>query len=475
MTGMTGGSDAPAAGEIPVPRPDALAVLAGLDDPAAGPVDEVILAVVDLPGRLLGTGLSPEFFRREVLAHGYGACAYLYAVDVEMETSAGYAYNPAEEGFGDLRLVPDLSTLRRAPWHPASAVVLADAVWPDGTPVDVAPRAVLRAQLDRLRAAGLRALAGTELEFLVFREGYRRAAARGYGGLTPASRYNVDYALAGTEDMDDLVRQIRRAMAASGSAVESARAEVHPGQYEIVFRYDDALRTCDQHVLYKTTAKKLAAAAGRSITFMARYDQGEGNSCHIHLSLRAADGTPVFPADSPGGSEPAMSELMRSFVAGQLACMAEFALLFAPNVNSYKRLAPGTFAPTAIAWGRDNRTCAVRVVGRGPSLRIEHRVPGGDANPYLAVAGIVAAGLYGIRHRLPLEPARTGNVFTAADPVRLPRTLAEALRLWRNSERARAAFGDRVVDHLAHAAEVELDSFDRAVTDWERIRGFERF
>jgi len=461
-------------------------------------VDEIIVATVDLQGRLVGITVSPEHLAGEALAEGLGACTYLHAVDVDMRPdNGGYPRTPWYDGFGDLRLRPDLTSLRRAPWRHASAVVLADAFWPDGTPVDVAPRTVLRGQLDALAAAGLTAHASTELEFLVFRESYRRAARRSWSGLTPASRYNIDYALFGTEDLDELTRRIRAAMTGVGIAVESARGEVHPGQYEIVFRYDDALRACDNHALYKTTAKKLAAAAGQALTFMAKYDAGEGNSCHVHLSLRAGDGEPVFAASPERagtgtgvGTEPApvptparetargtegMSPLMRSFVAGQLACMADFTLLFAPNVNSYKRLAPGAFAPTGISWGRDNRTCAVRVVGQGSGLRIEHRVPGGDANPYLAVAGMIAAGRYGIERELRLEPGRVGNAFTMPDLPSLPSTLREAIDRWRASPLTHAAFGERVVAHLAHAGEVELASYEGTVTDWELRRGFERF
>ncbi|EFC83970.1 Glutamate--ammonia ligase [Parafrankia sp. EUN1f] len=471
------------AGSPPPPAPEAMALLAD------GSVDEVIVAAPDLQGRLLGTALSPEYFRERLLGgDGVGACTYLYAVDVEMETGPGYAYDPWQGGFGDLRLIPDPATLRRAPWRPRSAIVIADALWPDGSTVEVAPRTVLRRQLDRLAGLGLCALAGTEPEFLVFEENYRDAARRDYTRLTPASTYNIDYALAGTERLDDLVRSIRTAMAVAGARVESARAEVHPGQYEIVFGYDEAMRTCDQHVLYKTTAKKIAGAAGRALTFMAKYDQGEGNSCHVHLSLRTTQGGLVLAAaTSESGSDNSgerggsgsgsggMSELMRWFVAGQLACLAELTLLYAPTVNSYKRLAPGAFAPTGISWGYDNRTCAVRVVGSGGSLRIEHRVPGGDANPYLAVAGMIAAGLYGIEHRLPLEPPRVGNAFAANDVPRLPTSLREAARAWRESAVARAAFGQPVVDHLAHAAQVELAGYERTVTDWERRRCFERF
>ncbi|MCL9758903.1 glutamine synthetase family protein [Frankia sp. AiPa1] len=452
------------------------------------PVDEVIVATVDLQGRLVGSVVSPEHFTEEVLPDGLGACTYLHAVDMEMRTDDGYPHTPWHSGFGDLRLRPDLTSLRRTPWRPAGAVVLADAYWPDGTSVEVSPRAVLRRQLDELAGAGLGALVGTELEFLAFRESYERAARRSWTGLTPASRYSIDYALFGTEGLDDLARRIRQAMRQSGIAVESARGEVHPGQYEIVFRYSEALSACDIHTLYKTTAKKMAVAGGQALTFMAKYDGGEGNSCHVHLSLRDADsGAPVFPAPpghSAGSAERAgrsgrtdtagMSALMCAFVAGQLACMADFALLFAPNVNSYKRLAPESFAPTGISWGRDNRTCAVRVVGSGAGLRIEHRVPGGDANPYLAVAGILAAGLYGIRQQLVLEPGRIGNAFTMPELPPLPTTLRAAADRWRSSPLARAAFGERVVAHLAHAAEVELADYERTVTDWERQRAFER-
>ncbi|WP_035923482.1 glutamine synthetase family protein [Frankia sp. QA3] len=453
-------------------------------------VEEVVVATVDLQGRLVGSAVSPEHFTGEVLADGLGACTYLHAVDVDMQTDGGYPRIPWYDGFGDLRLRPDLTSLRRAPWRPSCAVVLADASWPDGSPVDVAPRTVLRRQLDALAAAGLTALAGTELEFLVFRESYKRAARRSWSGLTPASRYNIDYALFGTEELDDLTRRIRRAMAGAGIAVESARGEVHPGQYEIVFRYAEALRACDNHALYKTTAKKIAAVSGQALTFMAKYDEGEGNSCHVHLSLRGANGgDPVFAAspdqtmskmptarsDTARSDTAGMSPLMCSFVAGQLACMADFTLLFAPNVNSYKRLAPGAFAPTGVSWGRDNRTCAVRVVGSGAGLRIEHRVPGGDANPYLAIAGMIAAGRYGMEHGLALEPGRVGNAFTMPGLTPLPATLREAVERWRSSALAHAAFGDRVVAHLTHAAEVELAGYEGTVTDWERRRGFERF
>jgi glutamine synthetase len=334
------------------------------------------------------------------------------------------------------------------------------------------------------RRRGLRAYAGTELEFLLFREGFQNAYERDYRGLTTATRHNVDYSIAGVAEIDPVVGRIRREMRRAGLRLESARGECHPGQYEIVFRYADALTTCDNHVLYKTGVRQIVAQEGLSVTFMAKYDEGEGNSCHVHLSLRHVDGTPVFAdpgsrADAGSGGDvgsgdlAGMSSLMAHFVAGQLACLRELTLLQAPNINSYKRLAPGAFAPTAIAWGRDNRTCPIRVVGAGDSLRIEHRVPGGDANPYTAVAAIIAAGLYGIERELPLGPPVRGNAFTAGPP-RLPGSLAEALALWEESKMAREAFGADVVAHYAAAARAELDVFGRAVTDWERRRGFER-
>jgi len=439
---------------------------------AAGRIEEVVVAVPDLQGRLMGSRLSVPYFLEEAARQGFGACVYLLASDVEMDTGPGYAIDAWNSGFGDFVLRPDPATLRTClPWDDGTALVLADAVWPDGEPVAVAPRRVLRAQLDKLAERGLAAYAGTELEFLVFGESYREAWERRYTGLRPATRYNVDYSLQGLEGIEPVVRRIRREMVRAGLAMETARAECHPGQYEIVFRYAEAMATCDNHVFFKNGAKQIAAAEGAALTFMPKFDEGEGNSCHIHLSLRGTDGSAVL-ADADAGD--GMSELMRHFVAGQLACLPDFALLMAPNVNSYKRLQPGAFAPTGITWGRDNRTCPVRVVGSGPSLRIEHRVPGGDANPYLAVAAAVAAGLYGIEHRLPLPAPHTANALADASVPRLPTTLAEALHRWETSEIAAEVFGEQVVAHYAQAARTELSAFERAVTDWERMRGFER-
>ncbi|MEU7766941.1 glutamine synthetase family protein [Nocardia sp. NPDC049190] len=434
-------------------------------------IDTVLVAMTDMQGRLQGKRCSARYFLDGVIEHATEACGYLLAVDVDMATVDGYAMSSWETGYGDFVLRPDLHTLRSVPWWPGTALVLCDVeqVVPEGRPVAVSPRQVLRRQLDLLAERGLRAFVATELEFLVFDDSYEAAGNAGYRGLTPANQYNVDYSLLGTARIEPLLRRIRQEMDGAGMYVESVKGECAPGQHEIAFRYDDALVTCDNHSIYKSGAKEIAAQEGRSLTFMAKYNEREGNSCHIHLSLRDDADKPVFAGDGADGS----SALMRHFVAGQLDCLREFTYLFAPNINSYKRFVPGSFAPTAVSWGRDNRTCAIRVVGEDQSLRMENRVPGGDVNPYLAVAALIAAGLHGIDRGLALEPEFRGNAYHSQRP-HVPRTLREAAQLFGDSTVARAAFGDDVVEHYRNAARVELDAYDAAITDWERIRGFER-
>jgi glutamine synthetase len=435
-----------------------------------GVIDTVLIAFTDMQGRLAGKRLSAEFFLDEVLAAGHAeGCNYLLAVDVDMNTVGGYAMSSWERGYGDFRLVPDLGTLRMIPWQPATALVIADLAWEDGTPVAASPRQILRAQVQRLAERGWQALAGTELEFLVFRDSYEEAHAKAYRGLVPANQYNVDYSILGTARIEPLLRRIRNGMAGAGMYVESAKGECNLGQHEIAFRYADVLATCDNHSIYKTGAKEIAAQEGMSITFMAKPNEREGNSCHIHLSLRTADGGPLLAGDGPHGLSPAGEH----FLAGQLAALRELTLCYAPNVNSYKRYQPGSFAPTAVRWGVDNRTCALRLVSHGPGLRVENRAPGGDVNPHVALAAMIAAGLHGLDNQLPLEPACTGNAYTDTGP-RLPRSLAEALELWQKSDLAASAFGGDVVDHYANYARTELDAFGSAVTDWEVRRGFER-
>lgn len=435
----------------------------------AGTVDTVVLAFPDLQGRLQGKRVHGRFFVDDVLEHGTEGCNYLLATDVEMRPVDGYALTSWEQGYGDFVLVPDVTSIRPLAWQPGTALCLADPTFADGSPVAVAPREVLRRQLARLAERGWRAMAGTELELMVFCETYEAAWDRGYRALTPANRYNVDYSILGTGRIEPLLRRIRNEMAASGLVVESAKGECNLGQHEIAFRYAEALRTADNHVVYKTGAKEIAAQEGMSVTFMAKYDQAEGNSCHVHLSLRDGEDRPVFAGDGPHGFSP----IFEHFLAGQLRYGAELTLLFAPNVNSYKRYVEGSFAPTALAWGLDNRTCALRVVGHGPSLRLEHRAPGGDVNPYLALAAIVAAGLAGIEEELELPAPFAGNAYHSS-AERLPSTLRDARAAFSGSALARSAFGDEVVEHYVTTASVELEAFDRAVTDWERFRGFER-
>ncbi len=437
-----------------------------------GEIDTVVVAFTDMQGRLQGKRCHAQFFLDDVLSHGSEGCSYLLATDVDMETVSGYAMTSWDEGYSDFMLRPDLTTLRLVPWHPATALVSCDLAREDGSAVMTSPRQILRRQIDRLAQHGLVAYAGTELEFIVFQDTYEAAWTRRYQGMNPANQYNVDYSLLGTGRVEPLLRRIRNEMTGAGLVVESAKGECNLGQHEIAFKYDEALITADQHSVYKLGAKEIAAQEGMSLTFMAKYDENEGNSCHIHLSVRSDDGTPVMAGNGVGNAE-GFSPLMEQWLAGQLACLQEFSLLYAPNVNSYKRFVEGSFAPTTVAWGRDNRTCAIRVVGHGASLRAENRVPGGDVNPYLALAGVIAAGLHGVENQLGLEPEFTGNAYLADRP-RMPSTLREATALFEGSAVARAAFGDDVVNHYGHAAHAEQAVFDAAVTDWERVRGFER-
>jgi glutamine synthetase len=416
-----------------------------------------------MQGRLQGKRLTARHFLAEVLEHGAEGCNYLLAVDVDMTPVDGYAMASWERGYGDFVMRPDLDTLRPVPWQQGTVLCLADIGWQDGSDVAASPRQMLRRQLARLAERGWTANAGTELEFIVFRDTYEDAWRRGYRELEPANLYNVDYSLLGTARVEPLIRRIRNSMEAAGMLVEDSKGECNLGQHEINFRYGDALRTADDHVVYKNAAKEMAAQDGMSITFMAKYDEREGNSCHIHFSLADEEG-PVFARDRA---------VFEAFVAGQLACLRELTLMLAPNVNSYKRYAAGSFAPTAVAWGHDNRTCSLRIVGEGASLRFENRAGGADLNPYHALAAIIAAGLHGIDAGLELEPVYEGNAYLADKP-RLPTSLRDARDLFAASDVASAAFGEDVVDHYARAAEVELEAFGAAVTDWERYRGFER-
>jgi glutamine synthetase len=436
----------------------------------AGDIDTVIVGFADMQGRLTGKRVAARLFAEEVAKHGAECCNYLLAVDVDMNTVDGYAMSSWNTGYGDMVMTPDFDTLRRVPWLPGTALVMADLTWVDGGPVIAAPRSILARQISRLSERGLVPYVGTELEFMVFDNSYRDAWARGYRELTPSTDYNIDYAMLASSRMEPLLRDIRLGMIGAGMYCEGVKGECNLGQQEIAFRYDHALVTCDNHTIYKNGAKEIADQHGKSLTFMAKFDEREGNSCHIHISLRGDDGRAVF-TDADGPHQ--MSDMFRSFVAGQLATLRELTLFYAPNINSYKRFVDGSFAPTAIAWGLDNRTCALRVVGHGPGMRMECRAPGGDVNQYLAVAALIAGGLHGIDQKLELPEPLSGNAYESG-AERLPTIIAEAAELFAGSEVARSAFGDDVVEHYLNNARVEMTAFNSAVTDWERVRGFER-
>ncbi len=433
----------------------------------ADQVDTVVLAFTDMQGRLQGKRLHGRYFLDVALESGTEGCNYLLAVDVDMNTVDGYTISSWERGYGDMEFVPDWDTLRLLPHLPATAMVQCDLVWLDHAPVPQSPRTILKTQLEKVAAMDMVALAGTELEFIAFENTYEDAHTRRWRDLTPVNQYNVDYSILGTTRVEPLLRDIRNHSYAAGMVVEGAKGECNFGQHEIGFLFAEALVTADNHSVYKTMAKEIASQHGQSLTFMAKYDAREGNSCHIHLSLRGADGTVVF------GDGAERSPLYDQFVAGVLATMADFTLLYAPNINSYKRFAAGSFAPTAIAWGTDNRTCAVRLVGHGPSARMENRLPGGDVNPYLALAAMLAGGLHGIENELELEDELVGNAY-ASDKPHVPHTLRAARDAFAASEIAREALGEEVVDHYVNMADVELAAFDAAVTDWELARTFER-
>jgi glutamine synthetase len=435
-----------------------------------GSIDTVVLALTDMQGRLQGKRLHGRYFVDEVVEGGSEGCNYLLAVDVDMNTVDGYAMSSWASGYGDFVMKPDFTTLHPVPWQPGTVMVLADLETTGGDPVYASPRQILRRQLDRLKEHGLFAYAGTELEFILYQDTYEAAFSADYRGLTPANQYNVDYSLLGTARVEPLLRRIRNEMYGAGLIPESAKGECNLGQHEIAFRYADALKAADNHVIYKNGAKEIAAQEGMALTFMAKPNEREGNSCHIHFSLRGQDGKSAMLGDGPAH----LSVTGQRVMAGLLATMREFSLLFAPNINSYKRYQPGSFAPTALRWGVDNRTCALRMAGHGQGMRVENRVPGGDVNPYLAISALVAGALHGLENELELQDEFVGNAYGDADAPRVPATLREASELWGQSSVAAAAFGEDVVAHYANMAAVELSAFDAAVTDWELRRGFER-
>ena len=430
----------------------------------AGTIDTVVCAFTDMQGRLLGKREEAHYFLEETVGHGLEGCNYLLALDMEMDPQPGYAMASWERGYGDFHLLPELATLRRLPWLEGTALVLCDVAWEDGSPVVASPRQVLAAQVERARSAGFEPMFGSELEFFLLKETYAEAHAQHYRNLTPSVPYILDYHVLATTYDEGFIRQIRKGMQGAGIAVESSKGEAWPGQHEINFRYADALRMADNHVVYKNGAKEIAHANGCSITFMAKPDHTWiGSSCHVHASLWR-DTENAFADEG---------DVFGQFLAGWIACARELASFLAPNVNSYKRYAAGSWAPTSLAWGRDNRTCGFRIVGKGPSRRVETRLPGADVNPYLAFAALIAAGLHGIEHGLELPPPLEGNAYES-DAERFPSTLREAIAALEAGSMARAALGDEVVDHYLNYARTEQRLYDEVVTCWERERLFER-
>ncbi len=434
-----------------------------------GAVKTVILAMPDMQGRWVGKRFTGRHFVEAVAAHGTHACAYLLTVDMEMDPVPGFALTSWDKGYQDFSLVPDYGTWRMIPWQPGTALIVADAADDAGRPVAVAPRQVLKDQVRRARERGYSLKMASELEFYLFRETFESAQAKNWTGLAHHGSYIEDYhILQGTRE-EPVVGAIRDGMEAAGVPVECSKGEWGPGQHEINLEYAAPVEMADRHTVYKHGAKEIAMQKGCALTFMAKFDSRlAGSSCHIHASLwDRAGNTPAFWA----GGKP--SKIFRWFLGGNMALAREFAFFFAPTTNSYKRYQAATFAPTRIAWARDNRTCGFRVVGEGKSLRIENRLPGADVNPYLAFAATIAAGLHGIERRIEPPAALRGNAYeSSVQPV--PKTLAEAVALLEDSRAARAAFGAEVFEHYLHAAKAELAAHDRAVTDWEKGRLFER-
>jgi glutamine synthetase len=430
-----------------------------------GSIDTVVVAFTDMQGRLMGKRLHGEFFLEgQIAEHGAEGCNYLLALDMEMDPIPGYQIASWERGYGDFSLMPDMATLRHIPWLEATALVLCDVGWHDGTPVNPSPRQVLKRQVERAVELGYEPMFGSELEFYLLKESFEEAHAKHYRDLTPSVPYILDYHILATTYDEPLIRQIRNGMQGAGIPVETSKGEAWPGQQEINFRFAEAVTMADNHTIYKNGAKEIAHLNGCSITFMAKPDHTWiGNSCHIHSSLWR-DAENAFAGES---------DVFKHYLAGQIACLRELAVFLAPTINSYKRFAAGSWAPTTLAWGHDNRTCGFRIVGHGGALRAETRIPGGDANPYLAFAALLAAGIYGIENELELPPGLEGNAYES-DAERFPHSLREAIDALEKGTMARGALGDDVVDHYLNYARTEQRLFDEAVTCYERERMFER-
>lgn len=442
----------------------------------AGEVDTVLCMFTDLQGRFMGKRVVPHFFLEEILGEeGLHACLYLLAIDMEMEPLPGYRYASWETGYGDFRMIPDLSTLRWCPWLEKTVMVICDIADEETRePVEVAPRQILKRQIERAAQKGYVFKTGSELEFYLFKDHYDAIAESGYRLLRPSSSYIMDYHMLQTTKDEWLIRQIRNHMLGAGLPVEFSKGEFGKGQHEINITYADALTTADYHALFKNGVKEICAANGVAATFMAKWSMAEaGSSCHMHSSVWSADGAESLMWEDSALHH--LSETAGYFLGGLLATAREMAWMYAPFVNSYKRYQMGSWAPTAIVWSRDNRTCGFRVVGEHKGLRVENRIPGADVNPYLGYAATIASGLWGIENKVEPPDMFVGNAYEAKDIPRVPTSLYEAIETFRGSEVARGAFGNFVFEHLLNTAEQEQIIFDNTVvTDWELARYFER-
>jgi glutamine synthetase len=445
-------------------------ITAGLAD---GTIDTVVVAFPDMHGRPVGKRVTPAFFTSHVAQHGIEVCDYLLAVDVDMTPLPGYRFANWDQGYGDMVVQPDYKTARLLPWLPGTAMVIGDLVDEEGAPIAVSPRRILRRQLERAAEHGYEVLAATELEFFLFKDSFEDASEKGWRDLVPHTSTIEDYQLLQTSREEYVVARIRKEMVGAGIPIEFSKGEAGRGQHEINVTYAGALETADRHLVFKNGVKEIADQEGRAASFMAKWSMGDvGSSCHLHVSLRdLGTGEAVMGDDA---HETGLSATGRHFLAGQLHAARQLAWCAAPTVNSYRRYTPGSWAPTAVVWGEDNRTCGFRVVGRGDGRRVESRVPGADVNPYLALAAAIAAGLYGIDHSLELGAPFPANAYEATDVPRLPTTLVEAIDLLRGSEVAAEAFGPDVHHHLLNTAVQEWEASNRHVSDWELARYFER-
>ena len=437
----------------------------------AGSIDTVITVCPDVLGRLVGKRFTGKFFLDSVAAHGTHGCNYLLTVNIEMDPQDGFELANWDKGFGDFVMKPDFSTTRILPWQPGAALVLCDFRHHDGKPVDEAPRSVLRKQVETWARKKFTFYTASELEFFLFNNTFHDAAAAEYRNLTPSSDYRIDYHTMQPARDEALFRQVRNQMSAAGVPVESSKGEWGRGQHELNFTYDQPLPMADLHAVFKQGIKEIAAQHGKSITFMAKPWASEvGSSCHVHISLWR-DGKNLFAGS---GKHAQGSKLFRQFLGGLMKYAPELCYCFAPTINSYKRYQAASWAPTKMAWSHDNRTVGFRIVGTGDSFRIENRMPGADANPYLTFAAMMAAGMAGIEEGLDCGKNYRGNAYVDPHLSSLPRSLREAADLLDASKLARRAFGDHVVDFYTHTARLEVEAFDNAVTDWERVRYFER-